>query len=122
MADCLARYGIPVRTEDEALGFEYDGTLCSLRAVTLVPGLDVLTFTGVLAWDRPLKPQLHKKVADRNAGLQFGTITVIARAKQLADIVLRYTFPAGGLDDEALTTMLLLVLSGAGQARKGLIP
>nr|WP_067541711.1 CesT family type III secretion system chaperone [Nocardia crassostreae] len=118
---CLGRYDVDVRIEDGGLGFEFDGALCSLRAVNLAPGLDVLTLTCVLAWDRPLKPQLHKRVAERNAALQFGSITVVGHDKQ-ADVILRYTFPAAGLDDEALTTMLLLVLSGAGRARQGLLP
>ncbi|WP_024803384.1 hypothetical protein [Nocardia sp. BMG51109] len=120
-AACLAGYDIDVRVEDGGLGFEYDGALCSLRGVNLAPGLDVLTLTCLLAWDRPLKPQLHKRVADRNGALQFGSLAVKVREK-LADVILRYTFPAAGLDDQALSTMLLLVLSGAGEARKGLVP
>ncbi|WP_405135367.1 hypothetical protein [Nocardia sp. NBC_01388] len=117
----LARYEVNVRVEEGGgLGFEFDGSLCSLRGVNLAPGLDVLTLTCVLAWDRPLKPQLHKRVAERNAALQFGSITIVGHDK-LADIILRYTFPAAGLEDEALATMLLLVLSGAGRARQGLV-
>ncbi|MFR9751514.1 YbjN domain-containing protein [Nocardia sp. 004] len=119
---CLSGYGIDVRVDAEgSLGYEYEGALCSLRAVNLAPGLDVLTLTCVLAWDRPLKPQLHKRVAERNNALQFGSLTVIGRGK-LADVILRYTFPAAGLDDQALTTMLLLVLSNASRARQGLVP
>jgi hypothetical protein len=121
-AACLRKCDVAVREEDGgALGFEFEGALCSLRGVTLAPGLDVLTLTCVLAWDRPLKPQLHKRVADRNNALQFGSLTIIAHEK-LADVLLRYTFPAAGLDDDALATMLLLVLSGAGRARQGLVP
>lgn len=118
---CLSSYGIDVRVDPEgSLGFQYEGALCSLRAVELAPGLDVLTLTCVLAWDRPLKPQLHRRVAERNNAVQFGSVTVIGHGK-LADVILRYTFPAAGLDDSALTTMLLLVLSNAGRARQGLI-
>ncbi|MEU0502581.1 hypothetical protein [Nocardia sp. NPDC005998] len=119
---CLSLYDVAVRVDaDGSIGFEYEGALCSLRAVTLAPGLDVLTLTCVLAWDRPLKPQLHKRVAERNGAIQFGSITLISRGSQ-ADVILRYTFPAAGLDDQALATMLLLVLSGAGKARQGLLP
>ena len=118
---CLSLYDVDVRVDaDGSIGFEYEGALSSLRAVTLAPGLDVLTLTCVLAWDRPLKPQLHKRVAERNNALQFGSLTVIGHGK-LADVILRYTFPAAGLDDQALATMLLLVLSGAGRARTGLL-
>ncbi|CAM2963566.1 YbjN domain-containing protein [Skermania piniformis] len=107
--------------DDGSLGFEYGGALCSMRAVNLSDGLDVLTLTCVLAWDRPLRPALHKRVADRNDALQFGTISIVGHGK-LADIIMRYTFPAAGLTDAALTTMLLLILSGAERCRKGLVP
>jgi hypothetical protein len=118
----LGLHDIDVRVDtDGSLRFDFQGALCSLSAFTLTPGLDVLSLTCVLAWDRPLKPQLHKRVAERNAALQFGSIAVMTRGK-LADVVLRYTFPAAGLDDQALTTMLLLVLGGAGEARQGLLP
>jgi hypothetical protein len=113
---------VELRTnEDGSLGFEYAGSLCSIRSMNLSPGLDVLSLTCVLAWDRPLRAALTKRVADRNNALQFGSITVIGNGK-LADVIMRYTFPAGGLSDEALTTMLLLVLSGADRSRQGLVP
>lgn len=112
---------VNVETDDDgSLRFEYGGALCSMRAVTLADGLDVLSITAVLAWDRTLKPALHKRVAERNERLQFGSICVITRGR-LADVVLRYTFPATGLADAPLATMLLLVLSGAEEARTGLL-
>lgn len=116
----LAGFVAVTADDDGSLRFEYGGALCSLRAVTLADGLDVLSLTGVLAWDRTLKPTLHKRVAERNAQAQFGSISVITRGK-LADVVLRYTFPATNLDDAPLTTMLLLVLSGIEDARQGLL-
>lgn len=118
---CLQMQDVDVRVDsDGSLGFEYDGALCSIRAVTLAPGLTVLSLTSVLAWDRSLKTALHKRVAERNNEIQFGSVTLIARG-QLGDVILRYTFPAEGLDDGALTTMLLLALSGASRARQGLL-
>lgn len=106
---------------DGSVRFEHSGALCSLRAVTLAPGLDVLSLTSVLAWDRPPSAALDEKVAQRNADLQFGAISVL-RQPEGADVVLRYTFPAAGLDDAALTTMLLLVLAGIESSRQGLVP
>ncbi|MCX5042707.1 hypothetical protein OG921_05940 [Aldersonia sp. NBC_00410] len=120
-ATALARFVDIRHNDDGSLGFEYGGALCSLRAVSLSPGLDVLSLTGVLAWDRPRRPELTERVAERNGALQFGTITVIEH-EELADVVLRYTFPARGLDDDALATMLLLVLAGAEDGRQGLLP
>lgn len=52
----------------------------------------------------------------RRRRLQFGSVHLIERETD-ADVVLRYSFPATGLDDTALTTMLLLVLDGAADAR-----
>ena len=128
-ADALQRRAILALTpfvdftanDDGSVSFSYEGALCSLRAVTLAPGLDVLSLTCVLAWDRPLGAKLLKRVADRNDALQFGSITVIGNGK-LADVVMRYTFPGAGLGDDALATMLLLVLSGAERSRAGLVP
>lgn len=116
----LAQFATVVVGEEGSLGFDYAGALCSLRSVALSPGLEVLSLTAVLAWDRPMKASLHKKVADRNADSQFGSISVNAHDK-FADVLLRYTFPAGGLDDEALMTMLVLVLGGVEKARAGLL-
>ncbi|MCD7049674.1 hypothetical protein ABIC73_003733 [Prescottella equi] len=106
--------------DDGSLRFEYGGALCSLRAVTLADGLDVLSLTGVLAWDRTYTAALLERVAERNAQAQFGSISMITRGN-LADVVLRYTFPATGLTDAPLATMLLLVLSGIEDARGGLL-
>lgn len=107
--------------EDGSLGFDYAGALCSLRSVELAPGLEVLSLTAVLAWDRPVKASLHKKVADRNSESQFGSISVNVHGK-MADVLLRYIFPASGLSDEPLMTMLVLVLAGVEKAREGLLP
>lgn len=107
--------------DDGSLSFSYAGALCSLRAVALAPGLEVLSLTSVLAWDRPVSAALRTKVAERNADSQFGSIALTPHEK-LGDVVMRYTFPASGLDDEPLMTMLVLVLSGVEKARVGLVP
>lgn len=107
--------------DDGSLGFSYAGALCSLRAVALSPGLEVLALTAVLAWDRPSSGTLRAKVAVRNSESQFGSISLTTHGSQ-ADVVMRYTFPASGLDDEPLMTMLVLVLSGVEKARVGLVP
>ncbi|WP_072802425.1 hypothetical protein [Rhodococcoides yunnanense] len=117
----LAQFATVNVGEEGSLGFDYAGALCSLRSVELAPGLEVLSLTAVLAWDRPVKASLHKKVADRNAESQFGAISVTMHGK-MADVLLRYTFPASGLGDEPLMTMLVLVLAGVEKAREGLLP
>ncbi|QNG18427.1 hypothetical protein G4H71_01515 [Rhodococcus triatomae] len=120
-ADVLAKYVDVGTAEDGSLSFDYAGALCSVTAVHLSDGLDVLSMTCVLAWDRPISATLHKKVAERNGAVQFGSISAFGHGRYL-DVVLRYAFPAAGLDEDALTTMLLLVLAGADTARQGLVP
>ncbi|AMY18470.1 hypothetical protein R4172_14510 [Rhodococcus kroppenstedtii] len=117
----LGQFADVTVADDGSLGFTYAGALCSLRAVALGPGLEVLALTSVLAWDRPSSGGLRAKVAARNAESQFGSISVVGHGSQ-ADVILRYTFPATGLDDEPLMTMLVLVLSGVEKARVGLVP
>jgi hypothetical protein len=119
-AAVLGRFVDVRRNDDNSLAFEYGGALCSLGAVGLSPGLDVLSITAVLAWDRPHRAQLAERVAERNSALQFGTIILIDH-EELSDVLLRYVFPGAGLDDDALATMLLLVLAGADDSRQGLL-
>lgn len=107
--------------DDGSFGFSYAGSLCSVRATTLAEGLDVLTLTAVLAWDRNTSATLHRRVAERNAACQFGSVSAIGEGRTL-DVVLRYTFPATGLGDDALTTMLVLALTEVERSRVGLIP
>lgn len=104
---------------DDALGFDYAGAPCAVRAFALADGLDVLSMTCVLAWDIPLEPDLRAKVAEAADSVQFGSVNVIERPDS-ADVLLQYTFPAGALQPDALRTMLLLVLAGAGDTREKL--
>lgn len=107
--------------EDGSFGFSYAGALCSVRATTLAEGLDVLSLTAVLAWDRNASATMHRRVAERNAACQFGSISAIGEGRTL-DVVLRYTFPATGLNDDALITMLVLALTEVEKSRVGLVP
>ncbi|MBS9371552.1 hypothetical protein [Rhodococcus sp. B50] len=101
---------------DGSFGFDYGAVPFALQVVTLTEGLDVVSVTGVLAWDLPLDDAVRSRVATAADVLQFGSIHLVERDTD-ADVVLRYSFPATGLDDTALTTMLLLVLDGAADAR-----
>jgi hypothetical protein len=106
----------PSTDGDDALGFDYGAVPFALQVVTLTEGLDVVSLTGILAWDLPLADTVRTRVAAAADALQFGSVHLIERGTE-ADVVLRYSFPATGLEDSALTTMLLLVLDGAASAR-----
>lgn len=102
--------------DDGSLSFEFEGCLCSTRVVELAAGLDVVSMTCVLAWDVDLSDELRARAEEARRMVQFGSVQVVDRGLQ-ADLLLQYVFPAGGLSRVALTTMLMLVLGGASDAR-----
>lgn len=95
--------------EDDSLTVYFQGTVVSMRALSLAPGLDVLSLTQVLAWDLPVTDQLQADVEQASGSSNFGTVK-LAVHEVTADVLLHYTFPAGTLSDEALRTMLMIVL------------
>ena len=97
----------------------FDGTRAALQAMSLADGLDVLSLTQVLAWDLPNTEALRDDI-DRLAGeTSFGSIKRSWVDGVTTDVLQNYTFPAGGLDDSALITMVTLVLSiGADLSRR----
>ena len=118
LADVLGQV-VSVQTEDDgALTVRHDGTAASLRTVTIAEGLEMVSLNQVLAWDLPLNAELRKQVAVQANTTMLGTVTIAERPGKRADVMLRYNFPAGGLDDRALQTLVLMVLAaGAGVAR-----
>lgn len=110
--------------DDGTLSFDYEGCLCSARVVELAAGLEVVSMTCVLAWDVPLAGDagtaLRARAEEARRRVQFGSVQVVDRGDQ-ADLLLQYVFPAGGLTRVALTTMLMLVLGGASEARELLL-
>src|SRR5690606_8045422 len=80
----------------------------------------VLTFTCVVAWDLPLASDVPRQVALGVGEGLFGTPRVI-RGRAGWDVTWRYAFPAAGLDEKAMGTLLMLVVSGASSLRAALI-
>ncbi|BBY15238.1 hypothetical protein [Mycolicibacterium litorale] len=121
------------REPDGALTVRHDGTIASLRVVEIAEGLDLVSLTQILAWDLPLDAKLRTAVADHAHGTLLGTVSLAAKSspkeiaagakrnsKKAADVLLRYNFPAAGLSDEALRTLILLVLSAGADIRRDL--
>jgi hypothetical protein len=121
---------LPVEEEpDGALTIRHLGTLASLRVVTVVEDLDLVSLTQVLAWDLPLNKKVRDRVAEQANGIQLGAVAVVekvgeATAKRnsakTADVMLRYNFPGAGLTDDALRTLILMVLDTGAQIRRAL--
>ncbi len=113
---------IPVQVEEDgALTVRHDGTVASLREVTIGEGLAMVSLTQVLAWDLRLTADLRRRVAAQTNRIMLGTVSMTEQAGKRADVMLRYNFPAGGLSDEALQTLVLMVLAGGAEARRCLL-
>jgi hypothetical protein len=111
---------LSVREEDDgALTVQHDGTLASLRVVSVAEGLELISLSQILAWDVPLDRRIRAKIAGRARDTMLGTVTLIEK-KRIGEVLLRYNFPGGGLSDEALRTLILMVLSTGADVRRAL--
>ena len=125
--------GISVDVEsDGAVTVFYDGTLTSLRVVTITEDLDLVLLTQIVARDLPLTEAVREQVTARARDLNFGSVRVIEKesARESAvgsgtgsptgDVILRYYFPGDGLADAALRTLIMLVLDTGAEIRRAL--
>lgn len=120
---------LPIQREDDgAVTVHHDETFASLRVVTIGEGLDMVSLTQVLAWDLPLDAKLRAKVAKHAHDTLLGTVSLMEKSerakgnsKKVADVLLRYNFPAAGLTDDALRTLILMVLATGGDVRRALV-
>ena len=117
------------REEDGAVTVHHDDTFASLRVVTIAEGLDMVSLTQILAWDLPLDAKIRAKVAKHAGDTLLGTVSLVEKSsaaakrnsKKTADVLLRYNFPAAGLTDDALRTLIMMVLATGGDVRRALI-
>ncbi|HEX2213922.1 MAG TPA: hypothetical protein VHH12_10845 [Mycobacterium sp.] len=126
---------LPVTREDDgAVTVHHDETFASLRTVPVAEGLELVSLTQILAWDLPLDAKLRTAVAEHAHGTLLGTVSLAAKSgdkeiaagakrnsKKAADVLLRYNFPAAGLSDDALRTLILMVLATGSDVRRALI-
>jgi hypothetical protein len=130
----ILREVLPLEEEaDGAVTVRHDGTIASLRVVNITEGLDLISLTQILAWDLPLTKKLSEQVAKHARDSNFGSVSLIEKINQkavqrnsgrsaakIADVMLRYNFPGGGLTDDALRTLILLVLDTGAEIRRTL--
>jgi hypothetical protein len=120
---------LPIQQEDDgAVTVHHDETFASLRVVTIAEGLDMVSLTQILAWDLPLDSKLRAKVAKHAHDTLLGTVSLMEKSegakrnsKKSADVLLRYNFPAAGLTDDALRTLILMVLATGVDVRRALV-
>ena len=111
----LERYHDVEVGEDGALTFAHGGVLCVVQGTELEEGLPVLNLTCVVAWDLPDDDIPSRVALGVGEGL-FGTPKVL-RGEHGWDVTLRYAFPSAGLDEKAMGTLLMLVVSSASTMR-----
>jgi hypothetical protein len=121
---------LPVDEEpDGALTVRHDGTIASLRVVTVTEDLDLVALTQILAWDLVLTKKIRDKVAEQAHNTLLGSVALVEKAgettakrnsSKTADVMLRYNFPGGGLSDDALRTLILMVLDKGAEIRRAL--
>jgi hypothetical protein len=115
----LERYHDVTADDDGALTFAHGGVVCALQGLELEEGLPVLNLTCVVAWDLPAESDVPRQVALGAGEGLFGTPRVIEGGAGW-DVTWRYAFPAGGLDEKAMGTLLMLVVSSASSLRGAL--
>jgi hypothetical protein len=111
----LERYHDVTVDPDGALTFAHGGVVCAVQGLELDEGLPVLNLTCVVAWDLSEEDVPVRVALGVGEGL-FGTPRVI-RGERGWDVTLRYAFPAAGLDEKAMGTLLMLVVAGASSMR-----
>jgi len=118
---------LPVDAEsDGALTVHHGGTIASLRVVTITDDLDLVSLTQMVAWDLALTRKIRDSVAEQSRSTLLGSVTLTEKAGgsakrnsgKAADVVLRYNFPGNGLGDEALRTLILMVLDKGAEIRR----
>ena len=126
---------LPVQREDDgAVTVHHDETFASLRTVPVAEGLELVSLTQILAWDLPLDAALRAAVAEHAHNTLLGTVSLTSKSapkavaagarrnsKKAADVLLRYNFPAAGLTDDALRTLILMVLATGAEVRRALV-
>jgi hypothetical protein len=128
-----------VAEADGALTVTVDGSVASVRVVTIAEGLEMVSLTQPLAWDLPVTNRIRERVGEHAGRTMLGAVVLVEKlvetptngatrkgatrqrpAKKVADVMLRYNFPAAGLTDEALQTLILLVLATGAEVRRDL--
>ena len=114
----LGEVATVVEESDGALTVSQGGTVASLRVVSIAEDLEMVSLTQLLAWDLPVTNKIRGLVAEQAGRTVLGTVALVEKPDaKTGDVVLRYNFPGAGLTDDALRTLVLMVLAGGADAR-----
>jgi len=115
---------------DGALTVRHGGTIASLRVVSITDDLELISLTQILAWDLLLTKKIRDGVAEQAQRTLLGSVALVEKAGEptakrnsgkAADLMLRYNFPGNGLSNDALQTLILMVLDKGAEIRRTLI-
>ncbi|CAN5861561.1 hypothetical protein BH10ACT9_BH10ACT9_08330 [soil metagenome] len=142
LSSALAEVLTVVEEPDGALTVSQPGIVASLRVVEIAEGLEMVSLTQPLAWDLPLNAKVREKVAQQASKTLLGTVALVEKlekgevtpangasaksstrksaVKKSGDVLLRYNFPGAGLSDDALRTLILMVLAAGADVRAAL--
>jgi hypothetical protein len=115
---------LPYEEEDDgALTVHHGHTFASLRVVAIAEGLEMVSLTQILAWDLQADNELRDKVVKLAHDTVLGTVSLAEHVTggDVADVTLRYNFPAAGLTADALQTLIMMVLSAGADVRQTLV-
>jgi hypothetical protein len=115
----LERYVEVTVDDDGAITFRHGDVPCALQGLELAEGLPVLSLTCVVGWDLS-DEDIPARVGLRAGEGLFGTLGA-TKSERGWDVTLRYAFPAAGLGEAALGTLLMLVVSNASAVRAELV-
>ena len=140
LSTALGEVSSVIAEDDDALTITVDGSVASVRVVAIAEDLEMVSLTQPLAWDLPLTNKIRDRVSDHASRTMLGTVVLVEKlvetatngatpkgaarrrpAKKVADVMLRYNFPAAGLTDEALRTLILMVLATGADVRRDLV-
>jgi hypothetical protein len=74
----------------------------------------------MLAWDLKPDRRIRTQVAKHTRETMLGTVTLMDKEDH-ADVMLRYNFPGTGLSDDALRTLVLMVLTAGVDVRAAIL-
>jgi len=121
LAGVLREVADVVEEADGALTVTHGGAVASLRVVPIDDELELISLTQLLAWDLLVTNRIRSRVAEQTVKTLLGTVALVEKSGSTkADVLLRYNFPAAGLSDDALRTLILMVLAGGDDARDAL--
>ena len=110
VATLLTEIGDVTDVDAESVVVAVGSTRASVRVISLADDLQVVSVTQLLALNLPNTDALRSDVEELDATLSFGNLRRSDLTGVTTDVLQYYTFPADGLTDIPLLTVLHICL------------